>query len=161
MKTAEIVLNPIGVIRSPNTDPSKTPIQPSYAEGLKGYAEIYPEYAEGLKYLEGFSHIFLIYYFHKASSEKLKVIPYLDSVERGVFATRAPSRPNKIGISLVELVKIEGNVLHLNKVDILDGTPLLDIKPYISRFDKVENSRNGWQDEIDEEKANSLGSRKK
>ncbi|NMB98656.1 MAG: tRNA (N6-threonylcarbamoyladenosine(37)-N6)-methyltransferase TrmO [Thermoanaerobaculaceae bacterium] len=158
---AEIILKPIGIIRSPNTDPSKTPIQPIYAEGIKGYAEIYPEFEEGLKDIEGFSHIFLIFYFHKTSQEKLKVIPYLESVERGVFATRSPSHPNKIGISLVELLKIEGSVLHLNRVDILDGTHLLDIKPYISRFDKVENSRNGWQDKIDEEKAKTLGSRKK
>ncbi len=157
----KILLKPIGVIRSENTDPLETPIQPIYAEGVKGYAEIFPQFREGLKDLEGFSHLYLIYYFHEESSVKLMVKPFLDEIERGVFSTRAPCRPNKIGLSVVKLYKIEGNILYLDNVDILDGTPLLDIKPYISRFDKIEKCRSGWQENIDEKKAKIIGRRKK
>lgn len=154
-----ITFKPIGVIRSGNTDKDKTPIQPAYAKGINGFAEIYPEFSDGLKDLEGFSHIYLIYYFHKETKTKLMVKPFLDNTERGIFSTRAPSRPNKIGLSIVELVGIEGNIIHLSKVDILDKTPLLDIKPYIFRFDKIKKSRSGWQCEIDERTVRLLGRR--
>jgi len=154
-----IAYKPIGVIRSEHLVADQTPIQPVYASGCKGRAEIFPEFAEGLRDLEGFSHIYLIYHFHRASHKKLMVKPFLQNVERGVFATRAPCRPNAIGLSIVELVRCEGNVLYLEGVDILDGTPLLDIKPYTARFDRVATTRNGWQDEVDEGTARQRGHR--
>jgi tRNA-Thr(GGU) m(6)t(6)A37 methyltransferase TsaA len=154
-----IVYKPIGVIRSEHTLREKTPIQPIYAKGCRGRAEILPQYADGLRDLDGFSHIYLIFHFHQAASAKLIVKPFLQDVERGVFSTRAPSRPNPIGLSIVELVRREGCVLYLDNVDILDGTPLLDIKPYSARFDCIPNTRNGWQEEIDEETAHKRGRR--
>ena len=140
----EIVYKPIGVIRTPFKDAEGVPIQPTAARGIKGVVEVYPEYAEGLKDLEGFSHIILIYHFHLIKAYRLLVVPYLDSEVRGVFATRAPARPNPIGISVVRLLRIEGNVLHVEDVDIVDGTPLLDIKPYVPQFDSRLQVRIGW-----------------
>jgi tRNA-Thr(GGU) m(6)t(6)A37 methyltransferase TsaA len=159
MSKAVITYKPIGVIRSKHIAVQKTPIQPTYAKGCKGRVEIFPEFAEGLCDLDGFSHVYLIYHFHQAGSARLMVKPFLQDVERGVFATRAPCRPNAIGLSVVELVRREGNVLHLDGVDILDGTPLLDIKPYTARFDCIETTRNGWQNEVDEETARRRGRR--
>ncbi len=143
-KHGEIVYKPIGVIRTPFKDAEGVPIQPTAARGVKGIVEVYPEYAEGLKDLEGFSHIILIYHFHLIKTCRLLVVPYLDSEVRGVFATRAPARPNPIGISIVRLLRIEGNVLHVEDVDIVDGTPLLDIKPYVPQFDSRLQVRIGW-----------------
>jgi tRNA (adenine37-N6)-methyltransferase len=154
-----IVYQPIGVIRSEHTKPGDTPIQPVYAKGCKGRVEVFPEYVDGLRDVEGFSHICLVYHLHKAGPAKLVVKPFLQDVERGVFSTRAPFRPNPIGLSIVELIRREGNVLCLDGVDILDGTPLLDIKPYTARFDLIENTRNGWQDEVDDETAKRRGKR--
>jgi tRNA (adenine37-N6)-methyltransferase len=150
---AVVIYTPIGVIHSEHHVPADTPIQPVYARGCRGRAEIFPPYADGLRDLEGFSHVYLIYHFHCAGDDKLIVKPYLQDVEHGVFATRAPGRPNPIGLSIVELRSCEGNLLHLDGLDILDGTPLLDIKPYTTRFDRVETTRNGWQDQIDEAEA--------
>jgi tRNA-Thr(GGU) m(6)t(6)A37 methyltransferase TsaA len=155
-----ITLRPIGVIHSPHTQAKETPIQPVYARGVEGTAEIWPEYADGLRDLEGFSHIYLIYHFHEAKHTQLIVKPFLQDVPRGVFATRAPRRPNPIGFSVVRLVSIEGNMLHLEDVDVLDGTPLLDIKPYITRFDHRENVRCGWQEGIDDRTAQARGRRR-
>jgi tRNA-Thr(GGU) m(6)t(6)A37 methyltransferase TsaA len=143
--------HPIGVIRSGHTDAERTPIQPVFAKGCLGRAEIFPRFADGLDGLEGFSHVYLIYHLHRAGPPQLRVKPFLQDVERGVFATRAPCRPNPIGLSIVELTGREGNVLHLDGVDILDGTPLLDIKPYAARFDRIEGTRNGWQDGLEDE----------
>ena len=154
-----IVYSPIGVIRSEHTKPGDTPIQPAYAKGCRGRAEVLPEYAEGLRDLEGFSHVYLICHLHRAGPAKLIVKPFLQDVERGVFATRAPCRPNAIGLSVVRLVKIEGTILHLEDVDILDGTPLLDIKPYTAKFDCIATTRNGWQDAVDAETAQKRGAR--
>lgn len=159
MNESLIVYKPIGIIHSEHTAAERTPIQPVYASGCAGRAEIYPEYAEGLRDLDGFSNIYLIYHFHKAGLPKLMVKPFMQDIERGVFATRAPCRPNAIGISIVELVRRDGYVLHLANVDILDGTPLLDIKPYTAKFDRFKTARNGWQDEIDEEVAKNRGTR--
>jgi len=147
----------IGVIRSEHTEPTQTPIQPAYAIGCKGRAEILPEYAEGLRDIEGFSHLYLIYHFHRVRAVGLLVKPFLQDLEHGVFATRAPSRPNPIGLSIVRLERREGNILFLDGVDILDGTPLLDIKPYTAKFDCYQTERNGWQDEVDEETARRRG----
>ena len=156
---ASIGYRPIGVLRSEHTVAQETPIQPAYAKGCRGRAEVFPEFAEGLADLDGFSHIYIIYHFHQAPAPKLKVKPFLQDVERGVFATRSPARPNSIGLSVVELVRREGNVLYLDGLDVLDGTPLLDIKPYVARFDRVETTRNGWQDEVDEKQAQERGRR--
>lgn len=106
--------------------------------------EVFPEYAPGLSDLEGFSHVILIYHFHLASAPRLRVRPFMDGREHGVFATRAPARPNPIGLSVVRLLKVEGNVLYVADVDIVDGTPLLDIKPYVPQFDSAQNVRIGW-----------------
>lgn len=154
-----ITYEPIGVIRSGHTDPSKTPIQPVYAKGCEGRVEVLPEFAAGLRDVEGFSHIYLLYHMNQAEHPRLTVKPFLQDVERGVFATRAPCRPNPIGLSVVRLVRRDGNVLHLDGVDVLDGTPLLDIKPYTARFDCIQTAQNGWQDEVDEETARRRGSR--
>ena len=154
-----VTLRPIGVIHSPHQQAEHTPIQPVYARGIRGRAEILPEYLDGLRDLEGFSHVCLIYWFHKASSPRLVVKPFLDDTPRGVFATRASCRPNPIGFSVVRLVRREENVLHLEDLDILDGTPLLDIKPYVTRFDYRENARCGWQDNVDERTAEIRGRR--
>jgi tRNA-Thr(GGU) m(6)t(6)A37 methyltransferase TsaA len=159
MRSAVITLRPIGIIHSGHIDMDKTPIQPAYAKGCTGRAEILPEFEEGLRDVEGFSHIYLLYYFHRAGSPKLTVKPYLQDIERGIFATRSPRRPNGIGLSVVELVRREGNVLYLDGVDILDGTPLLDIKPYTAKFDCIATNRNGWQDEVDDDTAHRKGAR--
>jgi tRNA-Thr(GGU) m(6)t(6)A37 methyltransferase TsaA len=154
-----IVYEPIGIIRSGHTNPDDTPIQSVYADGCRGRAEILPEFAEGLLDLEGFSHIYLIYDFHRAESGNLIVRPFLQEAERGVFATRVPCRPNCIGLSIVKLLFREDNVLHLDWVDILDGTPLLDIKPYTARFDRIDHTYNGWHDGVDEKTARCRGKR--
>ena len=140
----EIKFKPIGIIHSPFKEPKGTPIQPKGAQGIEGTVEVLPEYVEGLKDLEGFSHIALVYHFHLTKGYSLKLKPYLDDKEHGVFATRAPSRPNPIGVSIVRLVQIKANVLHIRDIDIVDGTPLLDIKPYVPDFDASEVERIGW-----------------
>jgi tRNA-Thr(GGU) m(6)t(6)A37 methyltransferase TsaA len=140
----EVKYKPIGVIHSPFKEPKGTPIQPAGAKGTKGVVEIFPEYTEGLKDIEGFSHIILLYHFHLSKGSALIAKPYMDNETHGVFAMRGPSRPNPIGISVVCLVRVEGNMLHIKDVDIVDGTPLLDIKPYIPEFDIREVERIGW-----------------
>ena len=135
---------PIGVIHSPFKEPKGTPIQPAGAKGIDGTVEVFPEYVKGLKDMEGFSHIILIYHFHLSRGAPLKVKPYMDNESHGVFAMRGPSRPNPIGISIVRLMGIEGNVLHIQDVDIIDGTPLLDVKPYVPEFDIRKAERTGW-----------------
>jgi len=142
-------LKPIGVIHSPFTRSKGTPIQSALAEGAEGMAVLEPEYLEGLKDLEGFERVWLLYWFDRAASgSELIVTPYLEDAPHGVFATRAPARPNPIGMSPVRILSIEGNVLRLADVDILDGTPLLDIKPYVPRFDCFQTTRNGWFDAV-------------
>jgi tRNA-Thr(GGU) m(6)t(6)A37 methyltransferase TsaA len=135
---------PIGVIRSPFKDIAGMPIQASLSGGVCGTVEIYPEFVEGLKSLDGFSHIYLIYNFHLSDGYSLEVKPFLDDAAHGVFATRAPKRPNHIGVSVVELMRIENSILHIKNVDIIDGTPLLDIKPYVRKFDCIETRKEGW-----------------
>jgi tRNA-Thr(GGU) m(6)t(6)A37 methyltransferase TsaA len=142
MKTVEY--QPIGVIRSPFKTLDGMPIQPAGARGVKGRVELDPEFAAGLKDLDGFSHVVLIYHLHKSKGYRLEVTPYLDTEQRGLFATRAPRRPNPIGISVVRLTGVKGNVLEVDGVDALDKTPLLDIKPHVPEFDKPVQVRTGW-----------------
>ncbi|MCU0561687.1 MAG: tRNA (N6-threonylcarbamoyladenosine(37)-N6)-methyltransferase TrmO [Desulfobacterales bacterium] len=139
-----IILKPIGVIHTPFTDPTSMPIQPVSENSAKGSVEVFLEFAAGLKDLEGFSHLLLLYHFHRSRHYSLSVTPFLDTVPRGLFATRAPNRPNPIGISLVRLVRIEGSLLHVENIDIIDGTPLLDIKPHVPDFDCAPGARIGW-----------------
>jgi len=148
--TQEIIYKPIGIIHSPFRDIVDMPIQTSGAFGIAGTAELFESFQEGLKDLDGFSHIMLLYHFHKVIRHQLLVTPFLDSEPRGVFATRAPKRPNPLGLSVVELVRMEDNILHIQNVDILDGTPLLDIKPYVSEFDHHTVQRIGWLEKFKE-----------
>ena len=115
-----------------------------FAEGATCTVEVYPQYSAGLADLEGFSHVILFYWFHKSSGYSLTCRPFLDTQERGIFATRAPRRPNPIGFSIVELLKIENHVLTVGSIDIIDQTPLLDIKPYVAEFDVRAQARSGW-----------------
>ncbi|MFQ6088397.1 MAG: tRNA (N6-threonylcarbamoyladenosine(37)-N6)-methyltransferase TrmO [Candidatus Methanofastidiosia archaeon] len=143
----EIRYKPIGVIHSPFKDVKGMPIQPAGAKNVEGYVEIELEYEEGLNDIEGFSHIILIYHFHLSEGYLLEVKPYMDNNLHGVFATRAPKRPNPIGISVVRLQKIEGSKLYIKDVDVVDGTPLLDIKPYVPKFDIRKVEKIGWLSE--------------
>lgn len=137
-------MKPIGTIHTPFTDPAGMPIQPAGAAGASGTVKIFEEYLPGLKDLDGFSHIVLLYVFHRSEGFNLHVIPFMDTEPRGLFATRAPKRPNPIGLSIVQLDRVEGDTLHVRNVDMLDGTPLLDIKPYVPEFDSQTNIRTGW-----------------
>jgi len=139
-----VTFEPIGTIHSPFKELKGMPIQPRFARDITGTIDIKPEFAEGLADLDGFSHIILIYHLHRSKDFSLKVTPYLDSTLRGVFATHAPRRPNPIGLSVVRLDKIEGATLYIRDIDMLDGTPLLDIKPYIPGFEKGEKFEIGW-----------------
>ena len=140
-------LEPIGVIETPFREPAGTPIQPSRARGARGTARIDARFHEGLKDLEGFERIWLVYWLHRAPAPRLLVTPFLDTQERGVFATRAPARPSPIGISAVRLLSVNQGILEVEDVDIVDGTPLLDVKPYVTEFDCYPGSRAGWFDE--------------
>ncbi len=142
-----LTYEPIGVIRSPFREPEGTPIQPAAARGTAGTVEVFQRYAEGLKDLDGFSHVVLLYHFHEAGPPALLVTPFMDDRTHGVFATRAPARPNPIGLSIVRLLRIDANVLHVRDLDVLDRTPLLDIKPYAPEFDVQEPTRKGWLEE--------------
>ena len=137
-------IKPIGTIHTPFTESAGMPIQPAGALGVKGTVEILQKYKPGLKDLDCFSHIVLLYVFHRSNVFNLHVTPFMDTEPRGLFATRAPNRPNPIGLSVVELDHIEGGVLHVRNVDMLDGTPLVDIKPYVPEFDYHTNVRTGW-----------------
>ena len=140
----EIALTPIGVVRTPFADHAGMPIQTVAAKGVRGRIELNPEYAGGLADLDGFTFLHLITYLDRTGPASLRVTPYLDTTERGVFATRSPKRPNPLGLSLVRLTGIEGAVLHVEELDLLDGTPLLDIKPYVPPFDERPDARYGW-----------------
>jgi tRNA-Thr(GGU) m(6)t(6)A37 methyltransferase TsaA len=140
----KIEYQPIGIIHTPHAKIEGMPIQPSKAKDVAGTVEVFHKYTEGLADLNGFSHIILLYHFHKSKGYQLKVVPFLDTELRGLFSTRAPKRPNPIGLSVVRLLGIEKSMLSVLDVDILDGTPLLDIKPYVSEFDEPANIRLGW-----------------
>jgi tRNA-Thr(GGU) m(6)t(6)A37 methyltransferase TsaA len=136
---------PIGMIHTPFHSKSDTPIQPFRSEAV-GRVEVSEEYAEGLSDTEGFSHLILLYHFHKSTGYQLMVKPFLDDQPRGLFATRYPARPNQIGLSVVKLLRREGNILFVEGIDVLDGTPLLDIKPYVPEFAANDPIRKGWLD---------------
>ena len=137
-------MKPIGIIHTPFNEPSDMPIQPAASGGTRGTVEVFEEYRTGLQDLDGFSHIVLLYLFHRSEGFKLRVVPFLDTEPRGVFATRAPRRANQIGLSVVQLDRVEGGNLYIRNVDMLDGTPLLDIKPYVPEFDSQVKVRTGW-----------------
>jgi tRNA-Thr(GGU) m(6)t(6)A37 methyltransferase TsaA len=140
-----IEFNPIGTIYTPFKDAEGMPIQPAGAQGIRGTIELLPEYAAGLQDLHGFSHIILLYVFHHSNSYSLVVTPFMDSTPRGLFATRAPNRPNSIGLSVVRLLQVDDAKLHIEGIDVLNGTPLLDIKPYAPEFDHPSGTvRTGW-----------------
>ncbi|MGD2121638.1 MAG: tRNA (N6-threonylcarbamoyladenosine(37)-N6)-methyltransferase TrmO [Gemmatimonadota bacterium] len=143
----EIRYRPIGTVHSPFKEPLGTPIQPGAARDIDGTVEVFEEFAEGLKDLDGFSHVILIYHFHLSGEPSLEVEPFLDDQAHGVFSTRAPNRPNPVGISVVRLVGTLGNTLQIRDVDIVDGTPLLDIKPYVPEFDGGDVTKKGWLEE--------------
>ena len=139
---------PIGIIRSPFTEPQGMPIQPPGAEGIPGTVEVFEKFHSALKDLDGFSHVILLYHFHRSQGFAPQVVPFMDSQPRGLFSTRAPRRPNAIGLSVVQLNRIEDGVLFIENVDILDGTPLLDIKPCVPEFDAPSKVRTGWLEQV-------------
>jgi tRNA (adenine37-N6)-methyltransferase len=152
-----IVNRTIGVIRSPHTASAGTPIQPVYAESIHGEVHVDPDLEPALADLEGFERIWLVYWFDRAGPFRPRVVPYRDTRAHGLFATRSPSRPNPIGLSVVKLLGREKNVLRVRGVDILDGTPLLDIKPYVPEFDAFPTAKAGWLDEHREERRRADG----
>ena len=140
----EIKYQPIGIIHTPHEEAEGTPIQPKGAKGIKGEVEVYSEYEEGLKDLEGFSHVILLFHCHLSGNYSLRQKPYMDDDEHGIFAMRGPSRPNPIGLSVVKLNSVEDNILKIENVDIIDETPLLDIKPFVPEFDQNKVEKIGW-----------------
>jgi tRNA-Thr(GGU) m(6)t(6)A37 methyltransferase TsaA len=139
-----IVYKPIGIIRTPFKDISDMPVQPCGAIGVEGVVELYPEFSAGLIDVEGFSHLILLYHFHLIKGYKLYVVPFMDDKPHGIFATRAPTRPNAIGMSTVLLKKIVNNQLFIDGVDMIDGTPLIDVKPFFPKYDNQDNVKYGW-----------------
>ena len=139
-----IIARPIGTVHSPFPEPVGVPIQPSRADGVEGTVEVLPEYEEGLADLDGFSHIVLVTWLHRSEGYRLRIVPFLDTEERGLFSTRSPRRPNPIGLSVVRLLGVNGCTLKVADLDLVDGTPVLDIKPYIDEFDRRPESRSGW-----------------
>lgn len=141
-------IRPVGIIHTPFRKSAGAPVQPAMAKGAEGVVEVFAEFAPALADLEGFDRVWLLYWFHRARAPQLRVRPFLDSVKRGLFATRAPSRPNPIGLSSVRLLAVEGTTLRVAEVDMLDGTPLLDIKPYVAQFDCFATVRCGWLENV-------------
>jgi tRNA-Thr(GGU) m(6)t(6)A37 methyltransferase TsaA len=145
-----IIYQPIGIIHTPFKLPKDTPIQGCFAQDSRGQVKLFQEFTDGLKDISGFSHLILLYHFHEAKSFDLLTKPLLDKNKRGVFSTLFFKRPNSIGLSIVKLYGVKNNLLEVGWVDMLDGTPLLDIKPYISLFDARENVVDGWFDSASE-----------
>jgi tRNA-Thr(GGU) m(6)t(6)A37 methyltransferase TsaA len=141
-----IELSPIGIIHTPYKEPKEMPIQGRFKDDVEGWIELDEKFVPGLRDLEGFSHLILVYYFHRSNKEELEGLPYLENETHGIFAIRSPHRPNHLGLSIVRLQRIEGNRIYFTEVDMLDGTPLLDIKPYVEHFDRREGVKSGWLD---------------
>jgi tRNA-Thr(GGU) m(6)t(6)A37 methyltransferase TsaA len=142
----EIKLRPIGIIHTPYKELENMPIQGTFKKNIKGSAQLFKKYQNGLKDVAGFSHLIMIYYFHRSKEERLVGKPFLENREHGIFAIRSPHRPNHIGISIVKLEQVKGNIVVFSEVDMLDGTPLLDIKPYVAHFDSRRRVKSGWLD---------------
>jgi tRNA (adenine37-N6)-methyltransferase len=158
-----VVLTPIGVVRSPLDEKSENLPFQSFSSDVEGSIELKPEFEQGLEGIEGFSHLFIIFYMHKNRKAKLKTVPLLEEEERGIFGTRSPSRPNHIGVSTVRLLSREGRALKVKGLDVFDGTPVLDIKPYVPKVDLVQGVDNEWLvkkldkiDSMDEEQRNKI-----
>jgi tRNA-Thr(GGU) m(6)t(6)A37 methyltransferase TsaA len=139
-----ISYTPIGVVHSPFSTLEGMPLQTIAARGVRGSVEIEPAFCDGLRDLEGFSYVVLLTHLHLMSGFALEVTPYLDDQTHGIFATRSPRRPNPLGLSVVRLIAVEGSTLVIEDVDVLDGTPLLDLKPYVPAFDARSTDRIGW-----------------
>jgi tRNA-Thr(GGU) m(6)t(6)A37 methyltransferase TsaA len=139
-------MHPIGVIHSPYKEVTDIPIQGIFKSDAEAWVELKKKYVGGLKDLDGFSHAIILYYFHKSHRQAIQDRPFLEPVEHGIFAIRSPHRPNHIGLSIVEIKKIEANRMYFTEVDMLDGTPVLDIKPYVKYFDNRDNIKCGWLD---------------
>lgn len=146
IETMKIEYESIGFVHSPYRNLKEIPNQPHYAKDIIGQVEIFPEYKLGLKDLGGFSHLILVCHFHMSSEFSLQVVPSGETKTRGLFSTRSPNRPNPVGISIVRLKKIEDNILHISDLDILDGTQVIDLKPYVREFEKLSKVRDGWND---------------
>ncbi|MBP1626830.1 MAG: putative cytosolic protein [Holophagaceae bacterium] len=158
-KDRSLSIHPIGVIRTPHKEAEKTPIQPCFAREIRGEIEVNPEFAEGLMGIEGFSHLHLIYHLHQAGPGPLVVKPFLTDEPTGIFACRYPERPNSIGLSVVRLLGVEGCRLQVEDVDMLDGSPLLDIKPYYPKSDRPEGAWGGWTEGVSPQEAQRRGKR--
>jgi tRNA-Thr(GGU) m(6)t(6)A37 methyltransferase TsaA len=139
-----IKMKPIGIIHSPYKAPSDVPIQSIFNENVEGTIELYQPYEKGLKDLEGFSHAYVLFYFHQSNKEHLQASPYLEDNIHGIFSIRSPHRPNHIGLSIIKIKSIENNIIYFKGVDMIEATPVLDIKPYVSNFDCRKNTKNGW-----------------
>lgn len=146
MTPNQVRLTPIGIIHTPYGEAKEMPVQGRFKADVEGWIELEQRYVPGLKDLDGFSHLILIYYFHRSDTEELQGQPYLEDEIHGIFAIRSPHRPNHLGLSIVRLQRIEGSRIYFTDVDMLDGTPLLDIKPYVEHFDRREDVRSGWLD---------------
>ena len=144
MNAEPVVCRPVGVVRSRFTEAAGMPIQTAGAPDEVARLEVFPEFAAGLRDIEGFDYLILVTHLHQCAHERLEVVPFLDTVSHGVFATRAPARPNRLGLSIVRLTAVEGTTLHFSGNDMMDRTPVLDIKPYVPRFDVRETGRIGW-----------------
>lgn len=141
-----ITLHPVGKIHSPYKNAKDIPIQGRFRADVEAWIELNNEYVKGLKDLDGFSHAILLYYFHKSNREDIVGKPFLEEETHGIFAIRSPHRPNHIGLSVVKIKNIQENKVYFTQVDMIDGTPLLDIKPYVKYFDSRENVSSGWLD---------------
>ena len=139
-----VTFRPIGVVRTPFTDIDGMPVQPTAAIGTPGRIELDPAFAEGLADVDGFSHLVLLYHLHEVRASRLTVTPFLDIRSHGIFATRSPARPNPIGLSTVRVVAVGASTIEIEDVDMLDGTPLLDMKPYVPAFDDRPGASIGW-----------------
>lgn len=142
----QIIMHPIGIIHSPYKEKKGIPIQGTFKDKIEAWIELEDRYIDGLKDLDKFSHAIIIYYFHKSQKEEIEGKPFLEQDKHGIFATRSPNRPNHIGFSIIKIKRIEGNKMYFTEVDVLDGTPLLDIKPYVKYFDSRDNAVSGWLD---------------
>jgi len=142
----QIIMYPIGIIHSPYKEDKDIPIQGTFKDKVEAWLELKKEYADGLRDLNKFSHAIIIYYFHRSQREEIEGRPFLEQNKHGIFAIRSPHRPNHIGFSIIKIKRIKANKLYFTELDVLDGTPLLDIKPYVKYFDSRANVISGWLD---------------